>query len=273
MKRMIVKQHSHIRRLLYLVLALMALAGTSCLASTAQPTPTSTISDVRNSPATSANQTEACGQINLHQAMWTADAHAVRCHLAAGADPDTRSNIDIKPGDHDGETILVDAVRYGYVEIARALVEAGADVNTMSLTPKFDRKTGTDHTSYEPVQPLIFLIQHLTRSDRHVEIARILLDAGADPNAAIVRPDTDTIYVLEFAANWRDHRIMQLLIDAGADVDTPSDGQTTLLWHAVAWQDAEMVRMLLDAGANPNAVNEYDGSPQCRSPRNEATKR
>jgi hypothetical protein len=41
--------------------------------------------------------------------MWDGDAKAVQCYIDAGVDPNTPSAFDQRPGDHNGETILVDA--------------------------------------------------------------------------------------------------------------------------------------------------------------------
>jgi len=47
-------------------------------------------------------------------------------------------------------------------------------------------------------------------------------------------------------------RIMKMLIEAGADVNKPSNGSSPL-WIAVHWRDLEVVRLLVANGADPNA--------------------
>src|SRR5690606_144539 len=92
--------------------------------------------------------------------MWAAaenNAPAVEILLAAGAALDATSA--------DGEfTALKFAVRGGAVEATRALLNAGADVND----------TMRDGTS--------MLVLAVTNA--HYELAAVLLDHGADPNAA-----------------------------------------------------------------------------------------
>ena len=97
--------------------------------------------------------------------------------MDAGVDPNTPNTFDQSPGDHNGETILVDAVRHGYVEVVRVLVWASADVNAFALLPKLDPEHGVDPTSWEPSQPLIFLALPPQPSERHFQILRVLLGA------------------------------------------------------------------------------------------------
>jgi ankyrin repeat protein len=63
----------------------------------------------------------ATDQLLLHAAS-TSDTKLARAALAEGASPDCR--------DHHGNTPLMRAATYGYVEILNLLVDAGADINT-----------------------------------------------------------------------------------------------------------------------------------------------
>ena len=187
--------------------------------------------------------------------MWDGDAKVVQCYMDASADPDTPSTFDQRPGDHNSETILVDAVRHGYVEVVRVLVWAGADVNTSALLPKWDPEHGVDPTSWEPSQPLIFLALPPQPSERHFQILRVLLAAGADPNAKLTsRPDRN-ITPLVVASNHSDYQSMELLLINRADPDVRPDGNATLLWDAVSAGDVKKTDVLLTDGADPTAMN------------------
>ena len=64
-------------------------------------------------------------------------------------------------------------------------------------------------------------------ADGDVSMTKILLEFGADPNAVNARGETP----LGFSVVWNHPEIVQLLIDAGADVNSTSDfgtGQTLL---------------------------------------------
>ena len=191
----------------------------------------------------------------LFTAMWAGDAEAVQCYMDAGVDPNTPSAFDQRPGGHNDETILVDAVRHGYVEVVRVLVRAGADVNTAALLPKWDPEHGVDPTSWEPSQPLIFLALPPQPSERHFQILRVLLAAGADPNARMTHMPDRNITPLVVAANHSDYQSMELLLINRANPDVRPDGNTTLLWDAVSAGDFEKTEILLTDGADPTAVN------------------
>ena len=85
------------------------------------------------------------------------------------------------------------------------------------------------------------------------EIVQILVDAGANVNATDAGgepPIFDAVF---------SHRadIVQILVDAGADVDAKDARGKPLLHDAVFWADVdtEIVQILVDAGANLNATN------------------
>ena len=112
-------------------------------------------------------------------------------------------------------------------------------------------------------------------------VVRLFLEAGKDPNAlqyksrgTIVRgtPLLNAMnqpkivkLLLEYGANLHKFSLInmarkgspesiQLLIQAGADVNhLDDDGNTALMWAVYAGEDIESVRLLLAAGADPKA--------------------
>ena len=106
--------------------------------------------------------------------------------------------------------------------VVSALVEAGADVNARFTA--FDPGV----LSLEGYTPLGLAVSgyHQDHVDNLYEIPKILLDAGADPNATFDCGNTALHLV---AARTADLEMARLLLDAGADTSRRNDkGQTPL---------------------------------------------
>ena len=79
---------------------------------------------------------------------------------------------------------------------------------------------------------------------------RVLLEQGADVNT----PQGDGTTVLHWASYWDDGDSADLLIRAGAKVHAANDLGVTPLWTACENGSVAMVERLLQAGASPNAA-------------------
>ena len=129
-----------------------------------------------------------------------------------------------------GAPAIVEAARADDAQGARALIEAGADVNA---------RQGDGASAL-----------HWASHRDNLAIARLLLEAGADPNAV---NDLDAT-PLWLAAENGSAPMTELLLDAGADPNlTLAMGETPLMIAARSGA-AETVALLLDAGADPNAA-------------------
>ena len=145
----------------------------------------------------------------LMHAAFEGHADTVRLQLQAGADQGVCGV--------DGKSALVHAVCKGHAEIARLLVEAGADIDLALI-----------HAA----------------SIGAIEIVDVLVKAGANMD---VRGKWAALTVV--SANG-DINIARLLVDAGADKNLADDMHKTALMHAAFEGPADIVRLLLKAGAD-----------------------
>ncbi|CAK9115057.1 unnamed protein product [Durusdinium trenchii] len=84
----------------------------------------------------------------------------------------------------------------------------------------------------------------------HLEVVRLLLEAGADLNAATQCGHT----VLMFAAQNGHPDVVRVLLEAGADPKAATQDWATALMFAAQNGHPDVVRLLLEAGADPNAA-------------------
>jgi ankyrin repeat protein len=82
--------------------------------------------------------------------------------------------------------------------------------------------------------------------------ARLLLDAGADPNQSWRDRDTDTYLSTLYGAAGKNHdpELTRMLLGAGAN---PNDGES--LYHSIETHDRTCMRLLLEAGAMVEGSN------------------
>ncbi len=127
---------------------------------------------------------------------------------------------DMHASTKGGLTPLLFAVREGRIDTVRALLKAGANVNE---TWKAGRATGVNGIS----------AMVLAVANAHYELASVMLDAGADPNAA--------------AQGWTAlHQITWVRRPGRGDNDPAPEGSGSL-------SSLDMVRKLVAKGANVNA--------------------
>lgn len=178
---------------------------------------------------------------------------------------------------------LLDAIESHDLAKVAALLRAGADPNgcrgdALQWPPL--KGAIEELTDGGPIEAVVLLLRHgasvhgicpgdaspllVAVLNRQVETARLLLAAGADPNAkdnegcsvltgAVLTTDDD-VYIPSTAA---DRALVQLLLDCGADIDMPGILQLTPLAWALTNLDIPMVKLLLDAGANPRAYDAW----------------
>jgi ankyrin repeat protein len=167
----------------------------------------------------------------LHYAVLSGLPNLVKS-LVTGLSPDVNSRNffnDVTP--------LHLASREGYVEVARVLLEHGADAMTLDV----DEST-----------PL-----HLASERGHVEIARVLLERSADVNSQ----DVDRWTALHHASRGGHREITRFLLEHGADAKARNQDESTPLHLASGCGLVDIARVLLKQGADANAQDAEGWTP------------
>jgi len=113
------------------------------------------------------------------------------------------------------------------------------------------------------MKPLLFLFSktpYAGTPKAQIEIARLLLSHGADPNTRIPPSVNDSkAPVLVWAIyNSRSVEIVRLFLKHGAD---PNIRVASALFMAVQLGEKEIVELLIGSGADVNARDEFDQTP------------
>lgn len=171
-----------------------------------------------------------------------------------------------------GMTALLYAAREGHLEAARAIVEAGANVNQVSG---------------EKISPLVMAIMN-----GHYDLAQYLLDHGADPNIVAASGLTAlyaTVDVQWAPKTWYPRPgveqekvtyldLMKSLLAHKANVNAPLNEKlwfrsftndytwvdpagSTPFWRAAQSSDIAAMRLLVENGADTNARNKAGDTP------------
>jgi len=173
-----------------------------------------------------------------------------------------RGAEDANARDAQGLSVLMHAAAVGSVAAVRFLVEQGADVNAQSESGLTALMLGaTDRAKVEFLLDRGANVNAATKvgrtplfiaamSDPSADIARLLIAKGANPKIKDKYNNT----MLNAAAAGNDAETVQLMIDAGVDVNAgPLTGLTPLM-QAAGQSNTRVVKMLLAKGAKVDAV-------------------
>lgn len=192
----------------------------------------------------------------LQSAAAAGDTAAIRAALQAGAQLEHR--------DAEGRTPLMTAVYKHQSAAAQALIAAGANVNAqdkilnspflyagaegMTDIVRMCMKAGADYTVYNRYGGSA-LIPACERG--HVETVQALLEDKKFPIDHINRLGWTGLLEAVILGNGgpRHVQVVQLLIDAGANLNIADKDGVTTLQHARQKRQTEIVRLLEQAGA------------------------
>jgi len=165
----------------------------------------------------------------------------IRAAVALADAPRIRELVSDNPGvlrDIHWQTggLLTLAVKHGHLEIARLLLDLGADVDERTLLEELEEPT----LSWGA--PLWFAALAGRR-----DIAELLLDRGADPNANVYASG----WALDHAYRRKDEALKRLLLERGAKPEP---------WTVTVAQDAAEARRMLEADAGEELAREFSWS-------------
>jgi cytohesin len=162
-------------------------------------------------------------------------------HLAESADIATlliAHGASTTARGYEDRTPLHQAAMQGRLDVATVLLAHGSDIESKDEQGRTPLHLAVDQPASSP------------------EIVALLLRHGANANARSSQQET----ALQ-AALTRDRKIVQILLDAGADVNSQDRWQRTSLHRAVQAGDPALVALLLSHGANVNARDSTNRTP------------
>jgi ankyrin repeat protein len=180
-----------------------------------------------------------CGPI--HDAARRGDVKKVKELLAS--DPKLVSDRD-----KNGDSPLHVAALHGQLEVAQALIDAGADVNAKNNYPPFlPDDLNKEYRTRNLQDPVILL------HSQAAEFTHELNTQGVTTNE--LKNGYTPLDLAEFANSH--NKLVQLLVAHGANVNAQAASGATPLFWAVMRDQRDDAKFLLDHGANPNLPDAY----------------
>ena len=172
------------------------------------------------------------------------------------------AEINSRTGSKLGISPLMLAAMNGHTAAVKLLLDMGSDINAQIETNRntaltlacfqgrhevvsllLDRKANVEHRAKTGLTPLME-----AASGGYIEVGRVLLDKGADVNAAPVPSSRDT--ALTIAADKGHLKFVELLLQRGAAVEVKNKKGNSPLWLAANGGHLGVVELLCNAGAD-----------------------
>ncbi|XP_025832280.1 ankyrin repeat domain-containing protein 17 isoform X2 [Agrilus planipennis] len=172
------------------------------------------------------------------------------------------AEINSRTGSKLGISPLMLAAMNGHTAAVKLLLDCGSDINAQIETNRntaltlacfqgrhevvsllLDRKANVEHRAKTGLTPLME-----AASGGYVEVGRVLLDKGADVNAAPVPSSRDT--ALTIAADKGHCRFVELLLCRGAAVEVKNKKGNSPLWLAANGGHLSVVELLYNLNAD-----------------------
>jgi ankyrin repeat protein len=200
--------------------------------------------------------------MTLSEAASNGDVEAVRALLAQGADPNEPETEDFDPP-------LLEAAFDDHVDVARLLLDAGADMYATTGGGQTPLAMALQQGSVNVFRLLLERGCELSQGDDlawlltcaagagNLEMVRWLLDRGVPVDIT----DHSGCSALTRAAHAGHMEVMEELLKRGADPNhRDDDTETVLMWAADHPGNASALRLLLKSGADVNARSNVDGT-------------
>ncbi|XP_076593713.1 B-cell lymphoma 3 protein homolog [Chaetodon auriga] len=172
-------------------------------------------------------------QTPLHLAVITQQAAMVEALLREGADPAAL--------DRNGQTAIHLCCEYNQRDCLSVVLSHSSSSKCLEIR------------NYEGLSPL-----HLAVLRGHKDLARMLLDAGADINAMDIKSGQSP---LMHAVESNNADMVHFLIESGCDVNIQSYSGNTALHGACGRGQVDTVRLLLKSGADSSLKNYHNDTP------------